>query len=386
MDFELSKEQKMLQSSVREYLKDKIDPIVDERDRQGSMKKSETIAYLHDLEPFGYVGTLVPESLGGCGMNHIEWAIIQEELRKVWAALGEVVGDAALTAHEISKTDNKALSDRILPELLSGDKIVCLAANETDIEPNVGTILTEAVADGDDYIINGTKMWVNNGMIADYVVVVATTDPSKGCEGIIQLLVEKDASPFASREIEKIGVRACSTADLLFENCRVPKQNLLTADVKHSKKALQRLTFAKCNAAIASVGIAQAALDGAIRYAKGRMQFGKPIGSFQLIQEMIADMAMEIDAARFLAYRAFAMMDNGKLPIKEASMAKAYAAEAGLRAASKAIQIHGAYGLAEEFRMERYFRDARMYTIENGTTETQKLTIGKELTGMSAFV
>jgi alkylation response protein AidB-like acyl-CoA dehydrogenase len=183
-----------------------------------------------------------------------------------------------------------------------------------------------------------------------------------------------------------MGVKDFPTAELVFKDCRVPKENLLTAPGQGFQKTLRGLAFARCNAAIASVGIAQAALDAAIRYAKGRTQFGKPIGKFQLIQEMIADMAIEIDAGRFLSYRAFAMLDKGKVPIKEASMAKAYATEAGVRVASKAIQIHGAYGLAEEFRTERYFRDARIYTIPDGTTEIQKLVIGREMLGMSAFV
>jgi alkylation response protein AidB-like acyl-CoA dehydrogenase len=242
------------------------------------------------------------------------------------------------------------------------------------------------VLDGDDYVINGTKMWISNGTIADYVIVVATTDSSKGRDGICQLLVEKEVSPFESREIKKLGVKAFPTAELVFKDCRVPKGNLLVAPGKGFKATKRDLAFARCNASIASVGIAQAALDAAVRYAKGRIQFGKPIGKFQLIQEMLADMAMELDAARFLAYRAFSLLDKGDLPMKEASMAKAYATEAAVRIASKSIQIHGSYGLAEEFPVERYFRDARVYTIPDGTTEIQKLVVGREMLGLSAFV
>jgi alkylation response protein AidB-like acyl-CoA dehydrogenase len=201
MDFELSKEQKMLQSSVRQYLKDKIDPVADERDRQGPLTKEESHRYLRELEPFGYVGTLVPEALGGSGMSHIEWAIIHEELRRVWAGLGGMVGITASTAHSISQTKNEALRDRILPGLLTGDKIACTAITEPDVGSNAGAISTEAVVDGDDYVINGTKMWISNGTVADYVVVVATTDPSKGREAICHLLVERDVSSFESQEI-----------------------------------------------------------------------------------------------------------------------------------------------------------------------------------------
>ncbi|RJQ75227.1 MAG: acyl-CoA dehydrogenase [Desulfobacteraceae bacterium] len=386
MDFEFSKEQKMLQKSVREYLNDKIAPIADERDRLGPLTKEEAHLFLKDLEPFGYVGTLVPESLGGPEMTHIDWAIIHEELRKIWAGLGGTVGITSSTAHSISQTRNEALRDRVLPGLLSGDKIACTAITEPDVGSNAASITTEALLDGDDYIVNGTKMWISNGTIADYVVLVATVDPSKGQGGILTLLVERDVSPFEAREIKKMGAKSFPTAELVFKNCRVPKANLLTAPGEGFKHTLRGLTFARCNAAIASVGIAQAALDAAVRYAKGRTQFGKVIGKFQLIQEMLADMAIDIEAGRFLTYHAFFLMDQGKTPVKEASMAKAFATEAGVRVASKAIQIHGAYGLSEEFQVERYFRDARIYTIPDGTTEIQKLVIGREMLGMSAFV
>lgn len=386
MDFELSREQKMLRNSIREYLKDKIEPIVDERDRQGPLSKEEAHQYLRDLEPFGYVGTLVPENLGGPGMSHMDWAIMYEELRRAWAALGGMVGITASSTNSISRAASKELLEKVLPGLLTGDKIACIAITEPDVGSNAASISTEAVLDGDDYVINGTKMWISNGTIADYVIVVATTDSSKGRDGICQLLVEKEVSPFESREIKKLGVKAFPTAELVFKDCRVPKGNLLVAPGKGFKATKRDLAFARCNASIASVGIAQAALDAAVRYAKGRIQFGKPIGKFQLIQEMLADMAMELDAARFLAYRAFSLLDKGDLPMKEASMAKAYATEAGVRIASKSIQIHGSYGLAEEFPVERYFRDARVYTIPDGTTEIQKLVIGREMLGLSAFV
>jgi alkylation response protein AidB-like acyl-CoA dehydrogenase len=386
MDFELSREQKMLRNSIREYLKDKIEPIVDERDRQGPLSKEEAHQYLRDLEPFGYVGTLVSENLGGPGMSHMDWAIMLEELRRVWAALGGMVGITASSTNSISRAASKELLEKVLPGLLTGDKIACTAITEPDVGSNAGSISTEAVLDGDDYVINGTKMWISNGTIADYVIVVATTDSSKGRDGICQLLVEKEVSPFESREIKKLGVKAFPTAELVFKDCRVPKGNLLVAPGKGFKATKRDLAFARCNASIASVGIAQAALDAALRYAKGRIQFGKPIGKFQLIQEMLADMAMELDAARFLAYRAFSLMDKGDLPMKEASMAKAYATEAAVRIASKSIQIHGSYGLAEEFPVERYFRDARVYTIPDGTTEIQKLVVGREMLGLSAFV
>ncbi|MBW1785042.1 MAG: acyl-CoA dehydrogenase family protein [Deltaproteobacteria bacterium] len=386
MDFEFSDEQKMIQDTVKRYMKDKIEPIADEYDRKGPMSKENAHRFLKELIPFGYLGTLVSEKHGGPGLTHIDWAILHEALRGAYAGLGGIVGITSAGAHGITESPNGELIERILPGLLSGDTITCTAITEPNIGSNAAAVETKAVLDGDSYVINGTKMWISNGTIADYVVVVATVDPSKGANGICQILVEKEVSPFESREIKKMGVKSFPTAELIFDDCRVPKENLLRAPGEGFKGALRGLTFARCNASIASVGIAQAAIDASIKYAKERTQFGKPIGKFQLIQEMIADMVAEVDAARLLAYRAFSLLDRGKTARLEASIAKAYATEAGVRIASKAIQIHGAYGLSEEYPVERYFRDARCYTIPDGTTEIQKLVIGREILGMSAFV
>ncbi|MBW1682724.1 MAG: acyl-CoA dehydrogenase family protein [Deltaproteobacteria bacterium] len=386
MNFELTDEQRMIQDTVKRYLRENIGPIADEYDRKGPMSKKDAHKFLQDLKPFGYVGTLVKEELGGPGLSHLDWAILHEELRGSYASLGGVVGITSSSTHGISESDNEDLVNRVLPDLLNGDKIACTAITEPNIGSNAAGIETRAVLDGDHYVINGTKMWISNGTIADYVVLAATVDKSKGPAGILQLLVEKEVSPFESREIKKMGVKSFPTAEIIFEDCRVPKENVLRRPGEGFKKALRGLTFARCNAAIASVGIAQAAIDAAVRYAKERTQFGKPIGQFQLIQEMVADMVAETDAARLLAYRAFFILDQGGTARKEGSIAKAFATEAGVRVTSKAIQIHGAYGLSEEYPVERYFRDARCYTIPDGTTEIQKLIIGREILGMSAIV
>lgn len=386
MDFELTEEQTLLKETVRSYLKEKIVPLAGELDRKGPITKAEAHRFLKDLQPFGYLGTLVPEQHGGLGLTHVDWAILYEELRGAWAGLGGVVGIASSTSHGVAESPNQVLVARILPGLLTGDKIACTAITEPDVGSDVSSIQTKAVLDGDHYVVNGTKTWISNGTIADYVVLVATSDPAKGAAGVIQLLVEKEASPFEAREIEKLGIRSFPTAELAFQDCRVPKENLLGESGEAFKRALRGLAFARCNAAIASVGIAQAAIDASIRYARERTQFGRPIARFQLIQEMVADMVSETDAARLLTYRAFSALDGGGNARKESSIAKAYATEAAVRVASKAIQIHGAYGLSEEYPVERYFRDARCYTIPDGTTEIQKLIIGRELLGMSAFV
>lgn len=385
MDFEFTEEQKALRNTVRRFLAEKIEPLADEYDRKGPLSKEDALMFLKMLKPFGYVGTLIPQEFGGDGLDHVTWGVLHEELRRTFAGLGGMVGITAATSSGLVESTNTALRDRILPGLVAGEKIICTAITEPNHGSDAALIDTKAVLEGDYYRINGTKMWISNGHIADYVICVAQTDPSKGAKGICQILVEREKSPFISKEIHKLGVRAFPTAEVVFEDCMVPKENLLFPVGAGYKRTLVGLNSARANAAIAAVGVAQAALDAAVKYAKERMQFKRLIGSFQLIQAMIAEMATEIDAARLLTYRGFALIDKGVKCRKEVSMAKAYATEMAVRVTSKAIQIHGAYGLADEYKVERFFRDARCYTIPDGTTQIQNLIIGREILGIPAF-
>lgn len=386
MDFDLTREQKMLQQSVREFIKDKIAPIAADMDREGPMSKENAHNFLKALEPFGYVGTLVPEKYGGPGLTSVEWGIIHLELRKAYASLGGIVGITSTAASVISNSDNKMIKEKILPSMLSGERIGCLGITEPDAGSDPSSMETTAVLDGDYFIINGNKMWISNGSIADYVVLMATSKAvKKGREGICMLLVEKEVSPFKASEIHKMGLKSFPTSELVFENCRVPKENLLYPVGKGFDQIQNALIFARCNAAIAGVAIAEAALEASIVHAKQRVQFGKFIGEFQMIQQMIAEMIVEIDAAKLLTFRAFKLIDDGKRCRKESSIAKAFSCEMVARVASKAIQIHGAYGLAEEYPLERYFRDARCYTIPDGTTQIQQLIIAREALGLSAL-
>lgn len=382
MNFDYSDEQRMLQDTVRRYINEKIMPIADEYDRKGPMSREVAVGFLKDLKEFGYLGTLVPEEYGGPGLSHMEWPILFEELRRGYASLGGVVGITSSGTNKVAEWGNEELKKRVLPGLLNGDTIICSCITEPNVGSDTAAIETKAVLDGDHYVINGTKMWISNGTIADYAVVtLKVVDSATGEQRPGQIFVEKSESPFIAREIHKLGVKSFPTAELIFEDCRVPKENL----IQSKKGATSGLNFARANAAIGSVGIAQAALDASIRYAKERTQFGKPIGQFQLIQAMIADMMADIDAARMLAYRAFWVMGKGARCYKECSLAKAFATEAAVRVTSKAIQIHGAYGLSEEYPVERYFRDARCYTIPDGTTQIQQLIVGRETLGMKAF-
>jgi alkylation response protein AidB-like acyl-CoA dehydrogenase len=245
---------------------------------------------------------------------------------------------------------------------------------------------TSATLDGDHYVLNGTKTWITNGGISDLALVFASTDRSKGARGISCFLVDRSESPFTSRELPKLGCRSCPTSELSFDDCRVPKENLIGTPGSAYVLALSELAKLRVAVGIGAVGLAQAALDAAIKYAQERKQFGRPIGSFQLVQEMIADMAILTDAARFICYRALYLIGKGQTPFKEASMAKAYSTEMAVEVTSKAIQVHGAYGISEEYPVERYFRDARTLTFPDGATQIQKLVIGRELLGISAFV
>ncbi len=386
MDFDFSDEQRMLQETVRRYINEKIVPIADEYDRKGPMSKADAVRFLKELKPFGYVGTLVAEEDGGPGLTHMEWPILFEELRRGYASLGGVVGITSASTNRIANCGNLELKERILHGLLNGETIICSAITEPNVGSDTAAIETRAVPDGDHYVINGTKMWISNGTIADYVIVtLKIVDPEGGPPQPAQILVEKDRSPFGAREIHKMGVRSFPTAELIFEDCRVPKENLLRPKPGSQGEPLDSLNFARANASISAVGISQAALEASIRYAKERIQFGKPIGQFQLIQAMIADMMAEIEAGRFLAYRAFYLLGKGRRCYRECSLAKAFCTEAAVRVTSKAIQIHGAYGLSEEYPVERYFRDARCYTIPDGTTQIQQLIVGREVLGMRAF-
>jgi Acyl-CoA dehydrogenases len=386
MNFDFTDEQRMLQETVRRYINEKIVPIADEDDRKGPMSKENAHRFIKDLKEFGYVGTLVSEEDGGPGLTHMEWPILFEELRRGYASLGGIVGITSASAGRIANCGNLELKKRILPGLLNGDTIICSAITEPNVGSDTAAIETKAVPDGDHYVINGTKMWISNGTIADYAIVtLKVVDPATGKQKPGQILVEKSQSPFTSREIHKLGVKSFPTAEMIFEDCRVPKENLLRPKENSQGEPLDSLNFARANASISAVGVAQAALEASIRYAKERTQFGKPIGQFQLIQAMIADMIAEIDASRLLAYRAFFLLGKGVRCYKECSLAKAFSTEAAVRVTSKAIQIHGAYGLSEEYPVERYFRDARCYTIPDGTTQIQQLIVGRETLGMRAF-
>jgi len=385
MDFELTEEQKMLKTNARDFLEKEIVPIADEYDRKGPLSKEEATGFIKQLMPFGYYIGQLPEEYGGSNLNHTSYGLLMEELARAWASMAGVIMIAGLASGMV-QTANDDFRKKYLPMVVAGELIGCGGITEPNVGSDSVNIETTAVLDGDEWVINGTKTWISNGSIADIVLALCVTDKSKGPLGISQILVEREVSPFAARELHKIGLRAFPTAELSFADCRVPKSNLLEVPASGYKQMMVGFELGRSTLAIISAGIAQAAIDAAISYARERKQFGRPIGSFQMIQEMIVDMIAETEAGRLLAYRAYDLIDKGERARWQSSLAKAYMCEAAVGVTSKAIQVHGAMGLSDEYPVERYFRDARTMTIPDGTTQIQKLVAGRECIGIRAFV
>jgi acyl-CoA dehydrogenase len=388
MILELNEEQKILQKNARDFMEREIIPIADEYDRKyHPLPKDIALGLLKKLVPLGYVGSTLTPEYGGQNLDLISYAVLGEELARAYLSLGMIVliqdGSVLPILVEHGTPEQKA---KYIPKIMSLEKITCFCLTEPDVGSGARDLATSAVLDGDHYVLNGTKTWITNGGIADLAVVFASTDRSKGARGISCLLVDKAESPFTTSELPKMGCRSCPTSELNFDDCRVPKDNLIGTTGNAYLLALGELCKLRVAVGIGAIGLAQAAIDAAIKYARERKQFGRPIGSFQLIQELIADMAILTDAARLICYRALYLIGKGQIPFKEASMAKAYSTDIAVEVTSKAIQVHGAYGISEEYPVERYFRDARTLTFPDGATQIQKLVIGRELLGISAFV
>lgn len=318
-------------------------------------------------------------------LDHLTMAVITEEVARCWASLGLTMYFVSSTPRTVLESAPEKMRRRLLPRALEGDLIFCGALSEPNAGSDLSSLETTAVLDGDEYVINGTKSWISNGSIADVVSVLCVTDKSKGRQGISQILVEKEVSPFTIREQHKLGWHCYPTAELSFQDCRVPKENLIGDSSKGYRNTMRGMETARSGMALTGVGISQAAIDISINYPRERVQFGRPIGSFQLIQNMIADMIAETEASRFLTYRSFWLLDKGVRARLESSLAKFYSCEAAFRVASQAVQIHGAVGLSDDYPVERLFRDARMLTIPDGTTEINKLIVGRESIGLRAF-
>lgn len=373
MNFELSEEQTLVQAMVKEFVASDVAPIAAEIDRDHRFPE-ELIPKLGKL---GLMGVPFAEEVGGAGADYVSYTIVLEELARACASTSVIVsGHTSLGTWPIFEFGTAAQKEKYLHALTTGEMLGAFALTEPGAGTDAAAGQTTAVLDGDEYVLNGSKIFITNGGYADVYIVTAMTDPSSGTRGISAFIVEKDAPGFTVGDKEhKMGIKASSTTPLYFSDCRIPKDALLGQEGKGFKIAMQTLDGGRIGIAAQALGIAQGALDASVAYAKERVQFGKPIATLQAIQWMIADMATEIDAARLLVYRAAWNKDNGLPYGKEAAMAKLFASETATRVAGKAIQIHGGYGFTESYPVERAYRDAKITEIYEGTSEVQRMVI-----------
>lgn len=377
MDFELTEMQKLFKKTVREFAEKEIKPLADKIDKEEYFPKD----LYKKMGKMGLMGMTVPQKYGGAGIDRVSYMIALEEISRVCGSTGLILeAHNSLGVGHIYEKGTEEQRKKYLPKLLNGEGIAAWALTEPNAGSDAAAIQTTAVLDGDEWVINGTKQFITSGDIAEVVTVMAKTDKTQGAKGISAFIVEKDTTGFKVGQLEdKLGVRGSHTAELIFKDCRIPKENLLDKEGMGFIGAMTILDRGRTAIGTMAVGIAQGALDESIEYAKQRQQFGKPIGKFQAIQWMIADMATQIDAARLLVYRAADLEEKGKPFTIEASMAKLFASEIAMKATRNAIQIFGGYGYIREYPLERFFRDVKLCEIGEGTSEVQRMIIARKL-------
>ncbi|OGS41006.1 MAG: acyl-CoA dehydrogenase [Euryarchaeota archaeon RBG_13_31_8] len=377
MDFSLTNEKKLFQKTVREFCEKEIKPIASKIDKEEYFPKD----LYKKMGKLGLMGITVPQKYGGAGIDRISYMIALEEISRVCGSTGITVeAHNSLGLGHIYEKGTEKQRKKYLPTLTSGKAIAAWALTEPNAGSDASATQTTAVLDGNEWVINGTKQFITSGDIADVTTVMAMTDKSQGTKGISAFIVEKDTPGFKVGQLEdKLGLRGSHTAELVFDNCRIPKENLLGELGMGFVGAMNILDRGRTAIGAMSVGIARGAFEDSLEYAKQREQFGKPIGKNQAIQWMLADMATEIDAARLLVYRAAFLEDQNIRFTKEASMAKLFASEIAMRTTVKAIQIYGGNGYMREYPLERYYRDIKLCTIGEGTSEVQRMVIARQL-------
>ena len=379
MAYHLTEEQRMIQTMVRDFARDVLLPTAAERDITKEFP-GENIRQMGEL---GLMGMNVPPEYNGAGVDTVSYSVALQEVAYACAATAVIMSvHNSVACGPIYLFGSDYLKDRYLKPLAAGKKLGCFALTEPSAGSDPAGQRSRAVKDGDSYVINGTKMFITSGKHADVVVVTAYTDREKKHRGISAFVVEKGTPGFTvGKEEDKMGLRGSDTTELIFEDCRVPAENLLGQEGDGFVIAMASLDGGRIGIASQSVGVAQACLDAAVNYARERVQFNKPISQFQGIRWMIADMATQIEAARLLTFNAAAMKDRGENFSAAASMAKVFASEMANKAAYQALQIHGGYGYIKEYPVERYYRDARVFTIYEGTSEIQRKVIAKHVIG-----
>lgn len=377
MDFELSEDQIMMRDSAREFAEKRLKDIAEELDAKGTMP-DELLAETGEL---GYFGLLAPEQYGGLEVDMLSYALVIEEIARKCAGLAITLSvHNSLVIRAINTYGTDEHKEKYLPKLATGEFIGAYSLSEPGSGTDAGSLKTTAIADGDHYSLNGTKNWVSTAKWAKVFIVFVLTDPEAGSGGISCILVEPGTKGMSLGAPEKkMGLKCSDTRDLSFIDAKVPKANLLGEENNGFKIALSLLDNGRIGVASQALGIAQEAFDEALSYSKERKQFGQPICDFQAIRFKLADMAMRIDCARLMTYRAAVLRETGGRCTKEISMAKLYASETANYVANEAVQIHGAYGYVKEYPVERYFRDARVTEIYEGTSEAQRIVISRDL-------
>lgn len=379
----LDEEQAAVRRLARDFVQREIAPHVVAWDRAEEVDRG----IVKKLGEVGFLGLTVAEEYGGSGGDHLSYCLVTEELGRGDSSVRGIVSvSLGLVAKTIAAWGSEEQKRRWLPGLTAGDYVGCFGLTEPGTGSDAGNLTTRAVRDGDEYVVNGSKMFITNGTWADVVLLFARSTDAPGHKGVSAFLVPTDTPGLTRRTVHgKLGLRGQATAELVLEDVRVPASTMLGAEGKGFSVAMSALAKGRMSVAAGCVGIAQAALDAAVGYAGEREQFGRPIAHHQLVQELISDIAVDVDAARLLTWRVADLIDRGEPFAVESSKAKLFASEAAVRAANNALQVFGGYGYIDEYPVGKLLRDARVMTLYEGTSQIQKLLIGRALTGVSAF-
>lgn len=377
MDNLLSEDQLMLRDMVRKFAKEKIEPVASENERNHKFPQE----IIDEAAEMGLLGIAYPEEYGGAGMDFISYLIAVEEVSRACASTGVIISaHSSLACDPIFRFGTEEQKQKYLPKMLSGEKLGAFSLSESNAGSDAGATQTTAKKVGDKWILNGSKLWATNGKQAGTFVLIASTEPELKTRGVSAFIVNSDTPGYSVGKVErKLGIKATSTTEIILDNVELPEDALLGEINKGFKVAMVTLDGGRIGIAAQALGIARASIEDAIKYAKERKQFGKPIADFQAIQWMIADMWCQYESAWLLAWRASKMKNEGLNYSREAAMAKLVASETAMFCANKCIQIHGGNGYTEDFNAERYYRDAKITEIYEGTSEIQRLVISRSL-------
>jgi len=384
MYLDLTDEQRAVREMARKFADEYIIPVARDNDINERFP-GDIIERMGDL---GLLGGPIPVEYGGAGLDYISHALVTEEVGKACSSMRTTISvQISLVELLLASWGTEEQKRRYLPAMCSGKLIGCFGLTEPNAGSDPSGMETSAVADGDHWVLNGHKIWISNGGVAGLAIVFAQTDKSKGNRGIGAFLVDRGTLGFSTRDMHgKLGLRSSNTGELILEDCRIPKGQLLGKVGEGFKVAMSALDNGRYSVAAGCVGICQGCVDASVRYAKERKQFGRAIGSFQLVQDLIARMIVDTEAARLLVFRAGHLKNQGRRCTREISIAKYFASEAAVRCALDAIQVHGSYGYSNDYPVERYLRDAKVATIYEGTSQIQKLLIASHDLGIRAFV